>query len=69
MSINGVIDKTADDLLRWGINVDFLNDGSFDGANEEYRTDIPRVGKIRGQVTESQMHRWDGAAWLLVNQP
>jgi hypothetical protein len=61
---NGVIELSTGDLLRCGY-YDFTNNV----VTEALRTDVPFPGKRRGALDETQMHRWDGAAWTLVAQP
>jgi len=68
MGCNGVIEIATGDLLRGGF-CDFENDGSFDSGTESYKTDIPHPCFVRGQEDEAQMHRWNGSAWVLVDQP
>lgn len=65
---NGVIETASGDLLRSGF-CDFENDGSFNGATESYRTDVPFPAKIKGAPEETQMHQWNGSSWDLVAQP
>jgi hypothetical protein len=65
---NGVIETSTGDLLRAGF-CDFQNDGSFDSATQSYRTDVPVPALARGHVGETQMHRWNGSAWVEVAQP
>jgi len=65
---NGVIETATGDLLRAGYCI-FDDDGSFDGANETERTDCPHPPKVRGDVNETQMDRWNGTAWVEVAQP
>ena len=64
----GVIETSSGDLLRAGY-CDFENDGSFDSGSETIRSDAPEPAKVRGDSDESQMHRWNGSAWVLVAQP
>lgn len=64
----GVIDDATGDLLRCGYS-DFENDGSFDAVNESIRTDVPNYGRRRGQEGLLKMDRWNGSAWIEVNQP
>jgi len=68
MTQNAVIETSSGDLLRAGF-ADFENDGSFDSGTESYRTDCPHPGLIKGQSGESNMHRWNGSAWVEVAQP
>ena len=70
MPQNGVIDQATGDLLRAG-SCDFSNDGSLDPVTEAYRTDVPDVAFVRNDPEESvtEMHRWDGGAFILVPQP
>lgn len=63
----GVIETSSGDLLRAGY-CDFENDGKLSGS-ETSRTDVPHPPHIRGGEGLAQMHRWDGAAWVLVDQP
>jgi len=63
-----VIETSSGDLLRAGFT-DFSGDGSFDSGSEEYRVDCPHPAKRRGQPGESNMHRWNGSAWVEVAQP
>jgi hypothetical protein len=67
MTENGVIQKSTGNLIRAGF-CDFENDGSFDASTEAQRTDVPFPGKVRGEKDETQMHRWNGSAWVLVSQ-
>ena len=64
----GVIETSSGDLLRCGHCV-FDDDGSFDGGTETERTDAPFPGKTRGDAGETQMSRWNGSAWVEVDQP
>ena len=68
MTHNGVIDTATGDLLRAGY-CDFTNDGSFDVGAETVLLSVPFPPKVIGDPHETQMHRWDGAAWILVDQP
>ena len=68
MTINGVIDKSTGDLIRWGISVDFLNDGSFDAANEEIRSDVPYPGKVKNGFVLEKKHNWTGTEWVEIDQ-
>jgi len=61
----GVIDTATGDLLRCGYS-DFENDGSFDGANETIKTDLPNPGTIKDNENGKDFDRWDGAAWVKV---
>ncbi len=68
---NGVTETATGDLIRAGFS-DFLNDGSFDGATQTYRTDVPVPAKVRGGEDETMMHRSagaDGTLWTEVAQP
>lgn len=65
---NGVIETATGDLKRAGY-CDFENDGKFDAGTETYRTDVPRPSYRRGDDPSTKMTRWDGAAWILVDQP
>ncbi len=65
---NGVYETATGDLLRVGIGVDFVNDGSFDSSNETQRTDVPIPAKLRGDTKYGNMHRWNGSAWVQVTQ-
>lgn len=65
---NGVIETSTGDLIRAGF-CDFENDDQFDSGTESYRTDVPFPFKIRGDVTEANMHRWNGSSWVEVAQP
>lgn len=64
----GVIETSTGDLKRAGY-CDFSADGNFDGGTETQRTDCPQPAKTRGEAGQSQMHRWNGSAWVLVAQP
>lgn len=66
MTMNGVIETTTGDLLRAGVNVDFVNDGSFDAGTETIRTDVPMPPKRKGQRGVANKHRWNGSAWAEV---
>ena len=66
--MNAIIQTTTGDLLRAGF-CDFTNDGSFDGATETERADVPYPVKVKGAEGETEMHRWNGSAWILVAQP
>ena len=58
---NGVIETSTGDLLRWGY-CDFLNDGSFDGATETHKTDVPE-GSVARKANIS-FTNWNGSAWV-----
>jgi hypothetical protein len=62
-----VIETSTGDLLRAGFCV-FDDDGSFDSGTETERTDCPQPAKTKGEAGESQKHRWNGSAWVLVAQ-
>jgi len=69
MTRNGVIETSSGDLLRWGYDVDFVNDGSFKPATETQRTDIPDSPLIRKTPTSTGWHSWNGTAWVVVSNP
>ena len=58
----GIYENATGDLLRYGI-------GETAGAGETKRTDTPIPAKRRYQNGETQMHNWNGSAWVLVAQP
>ena len=68
MNQKGVIETSTGDLLKAGF-CDFTADGSFDSNTQTQRTDVPFPAKVRGDSDETQMHRWNGSAWVLVAQP
>ena len=68
MTCNGVIETATGDLLRAGF-CDFENDGQFSAGTETYRTDVPHPAKVKGDASETNMHRWTGSAWTEVAQP
>lgn len=59
----GVIEDATGDLLRYGYG-DFTA-----GSGETVRTDVPTPSYRRGDLTATQMSRWTGAVWTLVDQP
>ena len=61
----GVINKATGDLIRCGYT-DFENDGSFDSATEEIKTDCPEPGAINGNEAGDPFDRWDGSDWVKV---
>lgn len=67
-TFNTVIETVTGDAIKAGY-CDFENDGSFDAANWDMRSDGPRDAKLKGDPSQSQMDRWNGAAWVLVAQP
>ena len=69
MTRNGVIETNSGDLLRWGYDADFVNDGSFNTATETQRTDIPDSPLIRKTPTSTGWHSWNGTAWVVVSNP
>lgn len=68
MAYNGVYETATGDLLRAGFT-DFVNDGSFDSGTETNRSDLPFPGKAKGSIHHDKMHRWNGSAWIEVDQP
>jgi len=67
---NGVIDTSSGDLKRAAAKpYDFENDGGFDGDTETIRTDVPMPANRSGDCCETQMHRWNGSSWVLVDNP
>ncbi len=67
---SGKIEKTTGDLLCFGDGIDWENDGSYDSNLQEIRTDLPVNPKRRGQMGETQMHRFTTElGWHLVAQP
>lgn len=67
MIYNGVILTTTGDLLRCGF-CDFENDGSFNASTEIYRTDVPFPACVVDDPDETQFHRWNGSAWILIDK-
>lgn len=65
---NGVYETATGDLLRFGYT-DFRTESAFDSNTETYRTDVPVPAYRRYEMSAAQMHRWDGAQWILVAQP
>ena len=64
-----VIKKGTGNADRDGF-CDFANDGSFDAATEEIRTDAPQPVKIEGDAEETKMDRYTAAlGWHEVDQP
>ena len=64
----GVYETSTGDLLRAGY-CDFSADGNFDAGSETMRNDCPQPAKTRGETDQAQMHRWNGSAWVLADQP
>ena len=63
--MNRVIDTATGVLKRAGF-CDFLNDGSFDATTETYFTDVPGPAMVKGSSFNTNMHKWDGSAWVEV---
>lgn len=63
----GVIAKLNGDLLRWGEDVDWENDGNFNSLLESVRDDLPENPIRKGQLGEDEHHRWNGSSWVLVD--
>jgi len=58
--VNGIIEDATGDLLRAGF-------GTFTpGVGESLRTDVPEPPLRRENTVSAQMHRWNGASWILV---
>ena len=60
-----VIETSTGDLLKVGY-CNFTSDGWFNAGIHTQRTDSPFPGKVRGDLSNAQMHRWNGASWALV---
>ena len=63
MTQNGVIETVTGILLRAGFS-DFVA-----GAGEALRSDVPVPAQTRHQEGQTQMHRWNGTAWVLTTNP
>ena len=68
MKPQGKIEKATGDLVAAGYT-DFKNDGSFNAATHDVRQDVPWPPFCRKQPGATQMHRWNGSAWVTVPQP
>ena len=66
---NGVINTSTGNVLRYGNEVNFENDGPFDSDTETYKTDIPCPAKYKGQDDETMVTRWAGSELDEVAQP
>lgn len=62
--MNGVIDTATGDLLRKGF-CDFENDGSFDGAKETHKTDVPEDAKVKA-TNAGDFTKFDGNDYVIV---
>ncbi len=67
ITMNGVIETASGDLLRAGF-CDFLNDGSFNAGTETNRADVPYPAKVKGNEFGDKFHRWNGSAWVEIDQ-
>lgn len=63
----GRIEDATGDLIACGFS-DFDASGELK-AGETQRTDVPIGALVRGQEDETQMHNWNGSAYVLVVQP
>ena len=66
--MNGVIETSTGNLLRWGYT-DFTNSLE---SGESIRSDVPEGAIRKGEdypETATEMSRWDGDKWILVAQP
>jgi hypothetical protein len=61
---HGVIETVTGDLLRAG-----YCDFDIDPATETLMDEVPIPCYYRGQFYETQMSRWTGTEWILVDQP
>lgn len=60
---NGIYETATGDLLS-------ASTGPMTaGAGETLRSDAPDPAKVRGDTDETNMHRWNGSAWVEVAQP
>ncbi len=63
---NGLILKASGDLIRAGF-ADFTSDGDYNAATHEQRADVPYPAHVKGHNVTKDHHRWDGAAWVLID--
>ena len=63
-TLNGIIETATGDLLRWGYST--FTPGTGESAAP---TPLPANPKRKFQSGETQMHQWNGAAYILVAQP
>tara|TARA_Y100000310_G_scaffold341967_1_gene443119 strand:- start:2423 stop:2869 length:447 start_codon:yes stop_codon:yes gene_type:complete len=61
----GVFDSETMSLRRFGKNIDFENDGSFDPGTETIRTDVPRGSKRKVKNGGDYTH-YNGTAYVTV---
>ncbi len=68
MKPQGKIEKATGDLIAAGFTK-FEGDGSFNAAVHAVREDVPWPPLCRNQPGATEMHRWNGTAWVKVPQP